>query len=93
MRWNQPNVPLLITGVVIVFFSLAGCRSVFALPYVLPANWVFPLIAVSSPASYFAAVRKTFLSLSAGPVLLALVVFYFSIWSAPLALQHVILWA
>jgi pimeloyl-ACP methyl ester carboxylesterase len=87
-RWNEPSVPLLIAGLVTLFFSIAGSRAVFALPFALPANWIFRISAVRRPAAYFAAVRKTLFVLGALPVLLGAAVLYLSIWPGRGAMQH-----
>jgi pimeloyl-ACP methyl ester carboxylesterase len=87
-RWNEPSVPLLITGLVTLFFSIVGSRAVFALPFALPANWIFRVSTVRRPAAYFAAVRKTLFTLGALPVLLGAAVLYLSIWPGRPAIQH-----
>jgi hypothetical protein len=91
MHWGQPNEPLLIAGLVTLFFALVGSRAVFALPFSLPANWIFRITAVRRPASYFSAVRKTLFTLAAVPVLLLCVLAYPSIWPALPALQHLLI--
>ena len=79
-HWTEPSVPLLIAGLVTLFFSVMGSRAVFALPFALPANWIFRVSAVRRPAVYFSAVRKTLFALGALPVLLGAAVLYLSIW-------------
>ena len=73
-----------------LFFAIVGSRAVFALPFALPANWVFRISAVRSPSSYFSAVRKSVFVLAAAPVLLCSAVVYLSIWPGRPALQHVL---
>jgi hypothetical protein len=87
-HWDRPGVPLLISGLVTLFFALVGSRTVFALPFALPANWIFRITAVRRPASYFSAVRKTLFTLGAVPVLLLCGVGYLSIWPNRPALAH-----
>ncbi len=89
-RWDQPGVPLLIASLVTLFFAIVGSRAVFALPFALPANWIFRISAVRSPASYFSAVRKSLFGLAALPVLLCSALVYLSIWPGRPALQHFI---
>ncbi len=92
-RWDRPGVPLLIASLVMLFFAIVGSRAVFALPFALPANWVFRISAVRSPASYFSAVRKSMFALAAAPVLLCSAVAYLSIWPGRPALQHLLVLA
>ncbi len=92
-RWDQPAAPLLITSLVMLFFVMVGTRAVFALPVALPANWIFRISIVRSPASYFSAVRKSLFLIAAAPVLLVSAIFYVSIWPGRPALQHVMVLA
>ncbi len=89
-HWDQPDVPLLITSLVTLFFAIIGSRAVFALPFALPANWIFRLTAVRSPAAYFSAVRKSLFAMAAAPVLIGSAIVYFSIWPGRPALQHLL---
>lgn len=89
-HWSQPGVPLLITGLVTLFFALVGSRAVFALPFVLPANWIFRITAVRRPAAYFSAVRKALFTVAAAPVLFLCAIVYLSIWPLGPALQHLL---
>jgi pimeloyl-ACP methyl ester carboxylesterase len=89
-RWAEPSVPLLIAGLVTLFFSAMGSRAIFALPFALPANWIFRVSAVRRPAVYFSAVRKTLFALGALPVLLGAAVLYLSIWPGRPAMQHLV---
>jgi len=89
--WNQPNVPFLVAGLVLLFFAAIGARAVFALPIALRANWIFEITAVESPAAYFGAVRKALYAVTAAPVWMASAAIYFSIWPAVGAAEHVAL--
>ncbi len=89
-HWDQPDIPLLITGLVTLFFAIIGSRAVFALPFVLSANWIFRITSVRSPASYFTAVRKALFTSPAVPVLLPRPFCYLSIWPGRPALQHLL---
>lgn len=88
--WSQPDVPLLIPSIVTLFFAVVGCRAVFALPYTLPANWIFRVTAVRSPVAYFSGTRKSLFILAAIPVLLASGVLYFSVWPGRPAVEHLL---
>ena len=87
-RWNEPNVPLLIAGALVLVCAIAGTRAIFVLPYALPANWIFRITAVHSPAAYFGAVRKTLIALAAVPTWIISIVAYFVIWPGRSALEH-----
>ena len=87
-RWNQPNVPLLAAGMVVLAFAVLGLRAVFAFPFVLRANWIFRVTAVHRPAAYFAAVRKTLFSLGVLPVWMAAAALSFALWPLQAALGH-----
>jgi pimeloyl-ACP methyl ester carboxylesterase len=89
-RWDQPSAPFLIASLVTLFFAIAGSRAVFALPFTLPANWIFRICAVRSPASYFSAVRKSLFALAAVPVLFGSAIVYLSMWPGRPALQHLL---
>jgi hypothetical protein len=89
-RWDAPNVPFLIAGLLLLFCAIAGLRGTFAIPLALPANWIFRITAVQSPAAYFRAVRKSLILLGAVPVWIACAIAYFSIWPGRPALEHMI---
>ena len=92
-RWNQPNAPLLVGSFVLLFFAIIGARGVFALPIALPANWIFRITAIESPAAYFAAVRKSLGALSAVPVWIASAILCLAIWPTGPALRHLAIMA
>jgi pimeloyl-ACP methyl ester carboxylesterase len=87
-RWDEPNVPFLIAGLLLLFCAIAGTRAAFAIPLALPANWAFRITAVQSPAAYFAAVRKSLIVVAALPVWIAATVGYFMIWPGRPAFAH-----
>lgn len=91
--WNKPSVPLLISSLVTLFFAVVGSRAVFALPVALPANWIFRISTIRSPASYFSAVRKSLFLLAALPVLFVSAIAYLSLWPGRPALQHIVVLA
>jgi hypothetical protein len=92
-HWNQPNVPLLMGGFVLLCFAVVGARAIFSLPVSLRANWVFRLTAVQSPAAYFSAVRKSLFAVTVLPVWLGSAALYFLIWPVLPAAQHVLVLA
>jgi len=59
------------------------------MPIALPANWIFRITAVHSPAAYFAATRKSLFAVAAVPVWIAAAIAYFIIWPWTPALEHV----
>jgi pimeloyl-ACP methyl ester carboxylesterase len=80
-RWNQPNIPMLTTGFVLLFLTVIGTRAVFSIPATLGANWVLRITAVHSPKAYFYAIRRSVFLLAALPVLIVVSLFYVSVWS------------
>jgi pimeloyl-ACP methyl ester carboxylesterase len=92
-RWDQPNVPFLIAGLLLLFCAIAGMRATFAIPMALPANWMFRITAVHSPATYFAAVRTSLIALAAIPIWIVSLIVYFWIWPGRPALEHMLLLA
>jgi hypothetical protein len=91
VRWDQPNAPFLIAGLLLLFCSVAGMRSTFAVPLALPANWIFRITAIHSPGAYFAAVRKSLIVLGALPIWIAAAAAYFWIWPGRPAAEHMLL--
>ena len=87
-HWYEPNVALLINGLVVLFFSVAGVKALFAMPFALKANWIFQMTAVHKPASYARAVRNSLLLISAVPVWFGASVLYLSLWPGLPALGH-----
>jgi pimeloyl-ACP methyl ester carboxylesterase len=92
-RWDEPNVPFLIAGLLLLFCAVAGMRATFAIPLALPANWAFRITALHSPGAYFAAVRKSLIALGVIPVWIVAVIAYFWIWPGRPAFEHVLLLA
>jgi hypothetical protein len=86
--WNQVNIPLLVSSLVLLAFAVIGARAVFALPATLPANWMFRVTAVQGPAAYFFAIRRALYCLTAVPVWIASALFYFAVWPLTAALEH-----
>jgi pimeloyl-ACP methyl ester carboxylesterase len=85
--WNQPNAPLLVIGMLLTVCAVIATRSVFALPHSLPANWIFRITAVQSPAAYFSAVRKSLTLLGAAPVCLVCTASWLAIWPGRFSLE------
>ena len=90
-RWDQPNPPLLVGSLVLLFFAVMGARAVFSQPIALRANWIFRLTAVARPAAYFAAVRKSLFALVVAPILLAWAALFLAIWPTGPAARHIII--
>ncbi len=88
-RWNEPNAPFLIAGFLLLVCLITGMRAAFVMPLVLPANWVFRITAVHSPAAYFRAVRKSLTILGALPVWIAATAGYLAIWPLKPALAQI----
>ena len=90
-HWYEPNVPLLVAGFILLFFAVIGLRAIFALPVALPANWVFRVTAVYSPAAWFRAIRKSLFALTVLPLCAVSAVVYLVIWPGRPALEHLAL--
>jgi pimeloyl-ACP methyl ester carboxylesterase len=86
--WNEPNVPLLVASLVLLFFVVFGMRIVFTFPHALRCNWIFRITAVQNPARYFFAVRKSLYGLAVLPVLALSGVFFLAIWPGRDVLLH-----
>jgi len=56
-RWDQPNPPLLVGSLVLLFFAVMGARAVFSQPIALRANWIFRLTA-AAPRRIFCGCEK-----------------------------------
>jgi len=90
-RWDRPNAPFAIAGMLLLFCAITGMRATFAIPLALPSNWIFRITAIHSAGAYFAAVRKSLIALAAVPVWIASAVAYFWIWPGRPAAEHVLL--
>ncbi|HWE52946.1 MAG TPA: hypothetical protein VG273_24355 [Bryobacteraceae bacterium] len=88
---DQPNIPFMTAGLLLLAISITGTRAVFVLPQTLQANWVFRITAIQHPAQYSRATRKALLALAAMPVLLAAALCYFSVWPGRYALEHMLI--
>jgi len=87
-HWNQPNVSLLMGGLVLLCFAVAGARAIFSLPVELRANWLFRLTAVHPARAYFSAVRKALVTVAVLPLWMACAATYLLIWPAVPAAEH-----
>ena len=64
----QVGMDFLISTFLMMFFMVAGFRSVFALPISLTANWVLRTTQLKPTEDYVAATRRTLLVLAVAPV-------------------------
>jgi hypothetical protein len=88
-RWNEPNAPFLIAGFLSLVCLIMALRAAFVMPQVLPANWIFRITAVHSPAAYFGAVRKSLTILGGVPVWIAATA-YLAVWPVKPALGQIV---
>jgi pimeloyl-ACP methyl ester carboxylesterase len=86
--WDEPNVPLLAAGFVVLILVVIGMRAVFSLPVDLKANWIFRVTDVHSPKAYFNAVRESVFLLGAAPVWIVAAIVYLTLWPHAPALAH-----
>jgi hypothetical protein len=74
--WQQANVPLLVSSIVMMWFAVIGTRVVFAMPTELRANWIFRTTAVSGVPECLRATRCSLFVLAVFPI--------WTIWAAVL---------
>lgn len=67
-RRNDVAIALLAASVLMMCTAAAAMRTVFSLPMMLEANWVFRVAARGSAESYLKAVRGAFLLLAIAPL-------------------------
>ncbi len=91
VRWNVPNPAFAIVGLLLISCAVVGVRALFAVPFTLPANWIFRITSVHKPAAYFAAVRKSLFAIAAAPVWIWAAILYLSIWPGRPAIEHVLI--
>jgi len=89
--WYRVNQPLLVSSVVMLCFAVVGMRAVFSLPLALRANWIFRITAVRDAPEYLAAIRRSFLLLTAAPVCAVFGAVFLSIWPPWQALGHLLI--
>ncbi|HVW09414.1 MAG TPA: alpha/beta hydrolase [Bryobacteraceae bacterium] len=89
--WNEPNEAFVIGGLLLISCAVVGVRALFAVPFMLPANWIFRITSVHRPSAYFAAVRKSLFTIAAAPVWVGAVILYLSIWPGRPAIEHVLI--
>ena len=78
--WNQVNVPMLASSIVLMCFWVVGIRVVFSIPLDLEANWVFRVTPVRGGTGSLAARRRALLLLAVAPVWLCSAVVFLSLW-------------
>jgi pimeloyl-ACP methyl ester carboxylesterase len=79
-QWNQPNIPMITAGFVLLTLAILGTRTAFSIPATLSANWMMRLTAVHSPKAYFYAIRRSVFLIAALPVLIPATLFYVFAW-------------
>ena len=88
--WNTPNVPFVVGGLLLISCAVVGVRALFAVPFALPANWIFRITSVHRPSAYFAAVRKSLFTLAVAPVWLGTAIVYLSLWPGRTAVECIL---
>jgi predicted permease len=88
--WGDAEISLLTPSVVMMVFAVIGARAVFALPILLPANWIFRVTAVHSPQAYFSAARKALAGTAVIPVWVACAAVYLALWRGAQTWQHLL---
>lgn len=87
------SVPVLLAGILLLAFWVAGTRAVFALPLELRANWIFRIIPIGGVPEFLRAGRRALLALSVVPLCVLAAAVY--LWLAPWrpALEHLLVLA
>lgn len=86
--WRVVNVPLLVSSIVMMLFSVIGMRVVFAMPTELRANWVFRATNLYRVSDYLKATRRSLLALAVLPVWTIWAGVFLWLWPLRPALEH-----
>ena len=87
-RGAPPSRTLLAVPMILSFFLLLGLRSVFKIPSVLGANWIFRITEDQVKHHYFSSLRKVVLFRALIPLFFLLFIFYTYVWDPVTALYH-----
>jgi len=87
------RVPLLLAGVLLLAFWVAGTRAVFALPLELRANWIFRVIPIGGVPECLRAGRRALLALSVVPLCALAAVVYIRLGPWRPVLEHLLVLA
>jgi hypothetical protein len=83
--------PLLVASLLLLCCAVLGMRVVMTIPIALRANWVFRITMLRDEERYLGAVRRAFVGLGLGPVLIVLGLVFAVLW--PIHVVVLGLWA
>jgi CubicO group peptidase (beta-lactamase class C family) len=89
--WREANTPLLAASLVMMALAVVGTRVVFSMPLDLRTNWIFRATGVRRGPASLAAVRRSLLLLSVGPVWLVSAALCLRLWPWRQAAGHLAL--
>jgi hypothetical protein len=81
-------VPYLGFGLVMLFFTISGLRTLFMLPSELPANWIFRLSDAEDPRLHMQGARAALFGAGVLPVIILLAPAHLFLWGPPRTLAH-----
>ena len=81
---------LLTVSILMLCVAAVAVRTVFSMPIMLRANWLFRVAALQPVATYSKAVRRSFLLLAVAPVWAAFAALFFSIWPWRIAAAYLV---
>jgi len=84
----HPNVPLLVSSVVMLCFAVVGTRVVFSMPLELKANWIFRITPIRGGLDCLAASRRALMVLAVTPVWTVSAVLFLWLWPWRQAAGH-----
>jgi len=86
--WHVVSVPLLVSSIVMMLFSVIGVRVAFAMPTELRANWAFRVTNLYRVSDYLKAARRSLLALAVLPVWTIWAGVFLWLWPLRPALEH-----
>jgi hypothetical protein len=92
LRWEEPNVALLVASWAFLSAAALGAQWVYHLPIALKASWIFRVTMVHHPRAYFAAAKQSVYLLAVLPMAMVFSTVYLSIWPPAPALAHMLMW-
>ena len=81
---------LLTMSILMLCVAAVALRTVFSMPIMLRANWLFRVAALQPVVTYWEAVRRSFLLLAVAPVWTAFAALFFSIWPWRIAAAYLV---
>lgn len=86
----EAPAPYLAFGLVLLFFTISGLRTLFQIPSDPPANWIFRLSDAEDPRLHMQGARATMFSAAVLPIVAVLAPAHLYLWGVPLTIAHTI---